>query len=119
MKRAFLVIVAAILAACVAPIVPERANEIRASIEANREAAYNTIADLAETGALSVAEYDDLMLRMHRVERAIALSDEALAQGLPRTQLQQLRFAQNLLRVIAAELSKRHTVALVPAWGVA
>lgn len=107
MRRVLPLIIAAVLAACAMPIVPERPGEIRASVYVSRGAVYNTIAELAVSQSINRHEFDVLMARMKEVDDAIELADAAAKEGMPRTQIEKLRFARQLLNALAAELSKR------------
>lgn len=90
-----------------APIAPESPREVLAFVQTAREAAYSTIADLSQSGALNRAQHDALMKKMGEADNALALSMGAIKAGKPETQLEYLRAARAILIEITRDLATR------------
>lgn len=107
-KMLILAFAAVIVSACAqAPVSPESPRETLALVQSMREAAYNTIADLAKSGSIDRSQYDGLMKRMSEADTALGLSMAALRIGKTETQIEQLMIARSILLDITRDLAAK------------
>lgn len=86
---------------------PETPTETAATATATLTGVYNSIADLADAGAITQPEYDKLMARADEIDEQLARAKGFIAGGFPRDALGILSLTTQALLELQGELNRK------------